>query len=82
MTQDEVLELFRSQADTLGDVQDTQSDIILKLAQLLADTQWHLSEEKFNALVHIGAVMYQEALGKFRAKTEVSETMERSLRKT
>jgi hypothetical protein len=82
MTQDEVLELFRIQAETLGEVQATQSDIILRFAQLLSEMQWRVPEEKFNEFVSIGAIMYQEALGKFRAKTEISDTMERSLRKS
>jgi hypothetical protein len=78
MTQDDVLELFREQAARLGEVQATQTDIILKLAQLLAESRGRLSQENFKELVHIGAVMYQEGLGQFRARTEVTAIMTKS----
>jgi hypothetical protein len=78
MTQDDVLELFREQATILGQVQASQSDIILRLAQLLADSKGRLSKENFEELVQIGAVMYQEGLGQFRARAEVATTMKKS----
>lgn len=78
MTQEDVVELFREKAATLGQVQATQSDIILRLAQLLADSRGRLSKENFEELVHIGAVMYQEGLGQFRARSEVTATMKKS----
>lgn len=78
MTQDEILELFREQAATLGEVQATQTDIILRLATLLADSKGRLSKENFEELVHIGAVMYQESRGLYRARAEVAETMRQS----
>jgi hypothetical protein len=78
MTQDDVLKLFREQAAALGEVQATQTDIILKLAQLLADSRGRLSQENFKELVHIGAVMYQEGLEQFRARREVTAIMNKS----
>jgi hypothetical protein len=79
MTQDDVLELFRKQAATLGEVQSTQADIVLGLAQLVADSQEHLSKENFDELMHIGAVMYQKGLGQFTARSEVTDMMEKSV---
>jgi hypothetical protein len=78
MEQKDVLELFREQAATFGQLQSSQSDIILRLAQLLADSKGRLPKEIFEELVHIGAVMYQEGLGQYRARTEVAETMKKS----
>lgn len=78
MTRDDVLELFRKQAATLGEVKSSQSDIILKLADLLAESKGRLSKENFEELLHIGAVMYQEGLGQFRARTELAATMKKS----
>jgi hypothetical protein len=78
MTQEDVLELFRKQAATLGEVRVAQTDIIVRLAQLLADSKGRLSKENFEELVHIGAVMYQEGLGQFRARSEVTAMMKKS----
>lgn len=81
MTQEDVLKLFRERAAALGQVQSSQSDIILRLAQLLADSRGRLSKENFEELVHIGAVMYQEGLGQYMARAEVTATMEKSAQK-
>jgi hypothetical protein len=78
MTQSDVIELFRQQSAMLGEVKSTQHDIIMSLAQLLADSTGRLSKENFESLVHIGAVMYQEGLGQYRARSEIEATMESS----
>lgn len=78
MTKDDVIELFRQQAAALGAVKASQHDIIMQLAQLLADSRGRLSKENFEMLVHIGAVMYQEGLRDHRARTELAATMEAS----
>jgi len=78
MTQHDVLELFRMQASSLGAVEASQSDIILRLAQLIANVREYLPEEDFEELIHIGAVLYQEGLGQYRARTEVAATMKQS----
>jgi hypothetical protein len=78
MTQDDVLELFRERAAALGEVQSTQTDIIMRLATLLADSRGRLSKESFEELVHIGAVLYQEGSERYRARAEVAETMRES----
>jgi hypothetical protein len=80
MTRDDVLGLFREQVATLGEVQSTQTDIIMRLAQLIADSNVRLSKDNFEVLVHIGAVMYQESAGQFRARSEVAAIMEKSAR--
>jgi hypothetical protein len=79
MRQQDVLELFRNEAESLGNVENSQSEIINKLAQLLADCGGQLSKENFDDLVHIGAVMYKEGLGKHRARSEVAATLRESL---
>jgi hypothetical protein len=79
MTQDEVLEMFRKHAEVLGKVEESQRDIILSLAQLLAESNGRLSKENFDKLVHIGAVMYQEGLGQFNARNETAAIMKRSV---
>ena len=78
MTQDDVIELFRQQAAILGEVKSSQHDIIMSLAKLLAESRGRLSKENFEALVRIGAVMYQEGLAQYRARSEVAATMEAS----
>jgi hypothetical protein len=78
MTRDDVIELFRQQAAALGNVKESQHDIIMELAQLLAESRGRLSKENFESLVHIGAVMYQEGLRDYRARSEVAATMEAS----
>ena len=81
MNQDDVLKLFRKEAASIEMVEESQSEIINRLAQLLADSRGRLSKENFDDLVHIGAVMYKEGLGKHRARTEVAATMKESLEK-
>jgi hypothetical protein len=78
MTTDDVIQLFRQQAATLGNVKESQRDIIMELAQLLAESRGRLSKENFESLVHIGAVMYQEGLRDYRARSEIATTMETS----
>lgn len=78
MTQHDVLELFRKESAMLGRVEASQSNIILQLAQLLADSKECLSKESFDAFVHVGAVMYQEGLGQFNARSEMAGIMKKS----
>lgn len=78
MTKEDILDLFRQRAAMLGEVKDSQHDIIMDLAQLLAESRGKLSKENFEMLVHIGAVMYQEGLRDYRARVEVANTMEAS----
>lgn len=80
MEQHDVLQLFREKAAALGEVKPMQTDIILRLATLLADSRGRLSKENFDELVQIGATMYQEGLGRYRASSELSETMKQSNR--
>ena len=78
MTREDVLAIFADQASRLGEVPATQSEIILQLADLLADSGARFSSENFEKLTHIGAVMYQESLGRFRARAEVATIMQKS----
>lgn len=78
MTQDEVLDLFRQgAADPLTEI-PSQSEVILKLSQLLADSRGKLSKEDFDALVQIGAALYKSGQDQFNARQNVSDIMRRS----
>jgi hypothetical protein len=79
MSQDDVLQVFRQQADMLGAIQDSQRDIILALAEVLAEAEPYMQKRHFDTLVHIGAVMYQEGLAQFNARSETDTLMEASV---
>jgi len=79
MKQNDVLDRFKAVASTLGKIEPTQSDAILKLAQIIADASHRLTEEEIDRFVNVGAVLYQEALSEHRARTEVDLTMRDSL---
>ena len=79
MTHDEILKLFREEAALLGAEPENQNDLILRLAQLLADSKGRLPKENFDELVHIGAVLYQKGLGQYNARADVAEIMRSSL---
>ena len=78
MTQDEILDLFRQCAADMTAVQPAQSDLILKLSQLLADSRGRLSKENFDMLVYIGAALYKSGQDQFNARQNVSDIMRRS----
>jgi len=59
----------------LGKVDPSQNDIILRIAQLLADSGSRILKVNFDGLVYIGAVRYQEDLGQFRARSELASMM-------
>lgn len=80
MTKDDVLKLFQDRALTLGVLPATQTDIISRFAQVLADSGDKLPDAEREELILIGAKMYQEASGKIRASAEVSATMKKSTR--
>lgn len=75
MTQQDIIELFRQESHYLGRVPNSQAGIIVKLADVIAAVGADISQEDFDALIHIGAVMYQEGEGLYRARHEVAETM-------
>ena len=78
MTKEEILKLFREEAETLGNIPDTQTDIIMRLAQLLAESRGKLSKENFEELIHIGAVLYQKGEGQFQARKDIASIMKQS----
>lgn len=80
MTQDEILDLFRQQATEMQKNLPTQSDLILQLSTLLADSRGKLSKENFESLVHIGAALYKTGLDQFNARQNVSDIMQASAR--
>ncbi|HTH45426.1 MAG TPA: hypothetical protein VL528_10120 [Oxalicibacterium sp.] len=79
MNQSDVVKLFKQQASTLGRIEASQSDIILKLAQLIADVNQKLSSADLDRLLYIGAVMYQEAANQFEARKDMDSLMKTSI---
>ena len=59
MTQDEILDIFRKEADKIPSEAAPINDVILALAQLLADSRSKLSKENFEVLAKIGGVLYK-----------------------
>jgi hypothetical protein len=78
MTQDEILDMFRQRAETL-DASTTANGTINDLANLLAQSRGRLSKENFDALLQIGAVLYKDGLSQFRARSEVTAMMNKSV---
>lgn len=79
MTQDDILSLFRQQAADMNQDAPTQTDLIMQLSQLLADSRGRLSKENFDTLVHIGAALYKVGQDHFNARQNVSDIMQRSV---
>jgi hypothetical protein len=78
MTEDDVVQLFRKSAETL--VNDYPAcDTIMQLAKLLSESKGRMSKDHFEALVHIGAILYKQGLSEFRARSEVAATMKDSV---
>lgn len=78
MTQDEILDMFRSEADHLPLELPVANEIILELAQLLAESRGRLSKETFETLVHIGSVLYKKGRNQFDARADVAAIMKKS----
>lgn len=79
MNQGDVIALFKREAATLGRIEASQSDIILKLAQLIADVNRKLSPAELDRLLYVGAVMYQQASRQFEARKEMDGLMKTSV---
>lgn len=75
MTQDEILNIFRQEADKMSSDAAPLNDVILALAQLLADSRGKLSKENFEVLSKIGGVLYKEGKIQFNAKSDVDTIM-------
>jgi hypothetical protein len=82
MTHDDILELFRQHATTLGAEAQAPmlNSIIIELAQLLAESRGKLTKETFDTLVHIGGVLYRAGDGQFQARSDVDAIMKHSLK--
>lgn len=78
MTQDEILGMFRSEADRIPLELPIANEIILELAQLLAESRGRLSKETFETLVHIGGVLYKKGRNQFDARADVAAIMKQS----
>jgi hypothetical protein len=78
MTQDEILGMFREQADKMQAETPSPNDVIFDLAQLLADSRGRLSKENFETLIRIGGVLYKEGRSRFQGKTDVDAIMKHS----
>lgn len=78
MTQDEILDMFKRQADEMPAESPSINITILELAQLLADLRGRLSKESFDTLVHIGATLYKEGRNQSDARSDVAVIMKKS----
>lgn len=78
MTQDEILDMFRQQAESMPQGLPSANAVILELAQLLAESRGRLSKENFETLVRIGGVLYKEGRNQFDARSDVAEIMKTS----
>jgi hypothetical protein len=78
MTQDEIVALFRREAGRMKEPLSEQNDLILQLAQLLADSRGRLSKENFDTLVYIGAALYKEGDSRFHARSDMGALMART----
>ncbi|WP_147384044.1 hypothetical protein [Noviherbaspirillum sedimenti] len=79
MTRDDVLKRFVEEADKLDKTYIRRNDIILQLAQLVADSRTSLSDESFAALLRIGAAIYKANLRQNRARKEIATIMRESI---
>ncbi|WP_194727400.1 hypothetical protein [Noviherbaspirillum malthae] len=75
MTQDEILSMFRTQAQHLEADSSALTTAILNLAQLLADSRGRLSKENFETLVLIGGALYKHGHNQFLGKQDVDDIM-------
>lgn len=79
MNQDDILSMFRQNA------QEYQSDppalnlLILELASILADSKGRFSKEDFEAFIRMGSVLYKIGDSQFQARKDVSDIMKSSL---
>lgn len=78
MSQQEILELFRTQAQHLHRSYHRLDDIVLMLANSIASSSACLKKEDFDALVYIGSVLEKEGAKRSRARVEVAQTMQAS----
>ena len=79
MTQEEILSMFRAEANRMPLELPVANEIILELAQLLAESRERLSKETFETLVHIGGVLYKEGRSQFDARADVAAIMKQSV---
>jgi len=79
MTQDEILGMFRDQADKVQTELPTLNAVILELAHLLADSHGKLSKENFETLVRLGGALYKEGQSRFDAKSDIAAIMKHSV---
>lgn len=82
MTHEEILAMFRQEADSMGAAGPGHNELIFKLAELLADSRGRLSKENFETLVHIGAALYKEGHSRFHARSDVDNIMSDSHKET
>jgi hypothetical protein len=78
MTRDQILNLFRDQADKIQGESPLLNVVILDLAQMLADSRGRLSKENFDTLLRIGGALYKEGQSQFHGKSDVDAIMKKS----
>lgn len=78
MTREDVLALFIEEANKLEKTHIRQDDIILQLAQLVADCDPVLQKESCDTLVKIGAILYKANRSRKQARDDIAVTMQAS----
>lgn len=79
MTREDALQLFMAEANRLEKAYARQDDIIMQLAQLVADGESVLQKEELEVLVKIGATLYKANRSKKQARKDIADTMRKSL---
>jgi hypothetical protein len=79
MNQRDVLTLFKQEAEKFDQMHYRKNDIILSFSQLIANSSEHLSQENFDALVHIGAIIYKEWVTQTNARSDIATIMKDSI---
>lgn len=79
MTREDALQLFMEEANKLEKAYARQDDIIMQLAQLVADGESVLQKEDLDVLVKIGATLYKANRSRKQARKEIADTMRESL---
>jgi hypothetical protein len=78
MSQNEVLDLFKSEAATLEKAHARNQDTVVLLAEVIAHCSTTMLKEDLDSLIHIGGTLVKNSDTQLRARSEVAATMKES----